>query len=107
MRRPSQVTIALSVTVAAIAAGYGLYRFADARRLSTSSVAVPEQWTAMQTEPVGEPLLVANPFDSTEVFEFPAGTSEADAHEAIAGFLLERATRRGVGGGPRHSGPKS
>jgi hypothetical protein len=60
----------------------------------------------LQTESVGEPLRVANPFDSTEVFEFPAGTTEADAQEAIAGFLLERASRRGVVA-PRHSGPKS
>ncbi|MGH8239789.1 MAG: hypothetical protein ACREXP_22645 [Steroidobacteraceae bacterium] len=60
----------------------------------------------MQAEPIGEPLFVANPFDSTEVFEFPAGTSEADAHEAVAGFLLERATRRGAAAGRRHTGPK-
>lgn len=110
MPRPGKVTIALSVTVAAIAAGYALYSyvgFADANRVSTSSVVVPQEWTAMQTEPVGEPLRVANPFDSTEVFDFPAGTSEADAHEAVAGFLLDRATRRGVVGAPRHAGPKS
>jgi hypothetical protein len=53
---------------------------------------------ALHTQSLEEPLRVANPFDATEVFEFPAGTTEADAQEAIAGFLIERATRRGVGG---------
>ncbi|HEY7641461.1 MAG TPA: hypothetical protein VH814_17165 [Steroidobacteraceae bacterium] len=50
----------------------------------------------MQPEPAGEPLRIANPFDASEVFEFPASTSESDAREAVAGFLIERATRRGA-----------
>jgi hypothetical protein len=110
MPRPGEVAMTLSLAVAAIAAGcavYGYVGLADARRASTSNVAVQEEWLAMQSEPVGEPLRVANPFDSTEIFEFPAGTSEADAHEAIAGFLIERATRRGVAHDRRHTGPKS
>jgi hypothetical protein len=55
-------------------------------------------------QPSREPLRVANPFDSTEIFEFPAGTNEADAREAVAGFLIERAARRGIGGDHRHVG---
>jgi hypothetical protein len=77
--------------------------------VATSGVAqsaAAAEWTAMQTEPFGEPVRVANPFDSSEIFEFPAGTSEADAQEAIAGFLIERATRRGVARDHRHTGPK-
>jgi len=103
MSRHSGVAIGVSLALAALTAGYALYSHlgpADAGR-------VPQpQWLAMQTEPVGEPLRVANPFDATEIFEFPAGTSETDAHEAVAGFLIERATRRGVAGGHRHAGPK-
>jgi hypothetical protein len=60
----------------------------------------------MQSATVDEPLRVANPFDASEIFEFPAGTSEADAREAVAGFLIERATRRGAAGA-RTSGHKS
>jgi hypothetical protein len=40
------------------------------------------------------PVRVRNPFDATEVFEFPAGTSETEAREATAELLLERARDR-------------
>ena len=109
MRRPSEVAIALSLTVAAVAAGYALYSYLgpiDAGRVSAARLAQSSAQSAMQTEPVGEPLRVANPFDATEIFDFPAGTSEADAHEAVAGFLLDRATRRGVVRAPTHAGAK-
>ena len=110
MRRPSEIAIALSLTLAAMAAGYALYSyvgpFHSARVTPPPSVdpwvdAEPE-WVAMETEPVGDPVRVANPFDASETFDFPAGTSEADAREAIAGFLIERAANRGVVGAPRH-----
>jgi hypothetical protein len=53
-------------------------------------------------EPPAPPALVAdmpavhfaNPFDAAEIFEFPAGTSETDAREAVAELLLERARDR-------------
>jgi hypothetical protein len=44
--------------------------------------------------PAGEPMLFKNPFDRTEVFEFPPGTSQAEAREAVAKALLERAQGR-------------
>jgi hypothetical protein len=112
MPRSSDVVVALSLAFAGIAAGYALYSYlapVDAGRASTSvpqdTVAQPES-LVMQTEPVAEPLRVANPFDATETFEFPAGTSEADAREAIAGFLIERAARRGVAGDRRAAGSR-
>ena len=92
MPRSGEVAIALSLALAAIAAGYALY--SDVGEGRTRSAAVEQRsWSTM---PGGEPMRVANPFDSSEVFEFPAGTSEADAREAVAGFLIERAARRGV-----------
>lgn len=93
MRRSGEMAIALALTITAVAAGVGLFQ--GLRPAEPPRVAQPE-WVVMQTEPVGEPLRVANPFDASEVFEFPAGTSEADAREAIAGFLIERASNRGV-----------
>lgn len=45
--------------------------------------------------PVGEPVLYKNPFDRTEVFEFPAGTTQAEARDAVAKLLMERAQGRG------------
>jgi hypothetical protein len=35
-----------------------------------------------------------NPFDKKEVFEFPPGTSQADARDAVAQLLAERARDR-------------
>jgi hypothetical protein len=110
MPRPGDVAIALPLALAAIAAGYALYSeigSSDAPRATTTSSAVAQQQlSATQSVPVDEPLRVANPFDASEIFEFPAGTSEADAQEAIAGFLIERATRRGATRASRHDGHK-
>jgi hypothetical protein len=106
MPRPGEAAIALSLAFAAIAAGYALYSevgSADAPRAATSSSIAQQELASLQSAPLDEPVRVANPFDASEVFEFPAGTSEADAHEAVAGFLIERAARRGV---TRHAGPK-
>jgi hypothetical protein len=41
-----------------------------------------------------EPVRFKNPFDATEVFEFPAGTSRDEARDAVAELLLERAHER-------------
>jgi hypothetical protein len=98
MSRPGELAAAALLAVAAVTGGYALYCYVQPA--DTTHVSQP-RWAALQTESVGEPLRVANPVDSTEIFEFPAGTSEADAQEAIAGFLIERATRRGVVREPR------
>jgi hypothetical protein len=37
---------------------------------------------------------VVNPFDATEVFEFPAGTTHAEGREKVAQILLQRAQER-------------
>jgi hypothetical protein len=42
------------------------------------------------------PTLFRNPFDASEVFEFPPGTSEDAARESVAELLLSRARERGV-----------
>jgi hypothetical protein len=57
----------------------------------TRSASQPE-WAI--PEPSGDPVRFANPFDANEVFEFPAGTTETEAREAVADFLLERAMNR-------------
>lgn len=41
-----------------------------------------------------DPVLVKNPFDASEVFQFPSGTSETEAHMAVASLLLQRARDR-------------
>ena len=41
-----------------------------------------------------EPIRIKNPFDRTEVFEFPPGTSETEARDAVTKLLMERANGR-------------
>ena len=58
-----------------------------ARVITPSRVPAP-------AEPRPAVVQVINPFDSTEVFELPANTSESDARSAIAELLLQRARER-------------
>jgi hypothetical protein len=44
--------------------------------------------------PAAPPVRFANPFDASEVFEFPAGTTRAEAHDRVAEILLQRARER-------------
>ena len=44
--------------------------------------------------PKGKVVKFQNPFDATEVFEFPAGTSATEAREAVTELLLRRARER-------------
>ena len=50
-----------------------------------ASVAAPEEIRYVELK---------NPFDETEVFKFPPGTSERDAREEMATLLLQRAIER-------------
>jgi hypothetical protein len=54
---------------------------------------VPAQ-PAAPAEPPPPPVKFANPFDRSEVFEFPAGTSPAEARRKVAELLLARAQER-------------
>jgi hypothetical protein len=46
--------------------------------------------------PPPEPVVLTNPFDRTEKFTFPPGTSKADAREQMANLLMQRAIERGA-----------
>jgi hypothetical protein len=46
--------------------------------------------------PPPEPVVLVNPFDKTEKFTFPPGTSKADARDQMAAMLLQRAVERGA-----------
>jgi len=41
-------------------------------------------------------VVLTNPFDPTEKFTFPPGTSRAEAREQMANLLLQRAAERGA-----------
>jgi hypothetical protein len=49
---------------------------------------------ALITSPSKPAVQLINPFDATEVFEFPAGTSRAEGREKVAQILLQRARER-------------
>ena len=55
---------------------------------------VPPQAVQPAELPPPEPVVLVNPFDATEKFTFPPGTSKADARDQMATMLLQRATER-------------
>jgi hypothetical protein len=57
---------------------------------------VPPPPVSEPPAPPGEPVRFKNPFDRSEVFEFPPGTSQAEARQAVAEMLMERARDRHV-----------
>ncbi|MBV9914613.1 MAG: hypothetical protein JOZ93_18695 [Sinobacteraceae bacterium] len=61
--------------------------------IETPEVPAPQQ-DAQTEQPQLPPVRYRNPFDRSEVFEFPAGTSVPDAQQAVADILLQRAQER-------------
>jgi hypothetical protein len=54
----------------------------------------PEQVASVAAPEVIHYVELVNPFDATEVFKFPPGTSKSDARDQMAALLLERAIER-------------
>ena len=66
--------------------------FAASTAAVTRPIALPQPvLMASASEPA---VRVVNPFDATEVFEFPPGTSHAEGREKVAQILLQRAQER-------------
>jgi hypothetical protein len=61
--------------------------------IETPAVPAPQQEPQTEQRQL-PPVRYRNPFDRREVFEFPAGTSVADAQQAVADILLQRAQER-------------
>jgi hypothetical protein len=60
--------------------------------------AADTQLSTATTEPA--PVRFANPFDSSEVFEFPPGTSYVEARDRVARVLIARARERNTSAPP-------
>ena len=99
--------IAIQIAVATIFSGVIAYVATNPEQLVQAQAAVgkvdaptpvrsarpaPVEVPAAPDEPVQ--VQVTNPFDKTEVFDFPAGTSETDAQLAVARILMQRAQER-------------
>jgi hypothetical protein len=93
------VAVACAAAVAALAAVVYLYQF-SVESAPPPAVAVPIDIdpvipSVQKAVFVGPVVRIKNPFDKREVFEFPPGTSKAEAQDAVAKLLLERAIERG------------
>jgi hypothetical protein len=99
----ARIALWLSGLVAGVTMAGALYiQVPSMRRAPTPDPALHERerWSPAIDEPDDEPVRTAkpvrivNPFDDSEVFEFPEGTSLADARAAMADALTERARER-------------
>jgi hypothetical protein len=88
--------LSLFVTIGIVGAAYMFVASNDTSQPTADSLEHTSQvpWPVPEQKAEGEPVLFANPFDTEEVFEFPPGTSESEAREAVAELLMERARAR-------------
>lgn len=101
MSKPDKrMKIALGVAAPAVALLAGVAYLA-AKPVYTAPPPVPvvaEAEPVAEPEPApveqAEPVRFKNPFDRREVFEFPAGTTKAEAREKVAEILMDRARER-------------
>jgi hypothetical protein len=63
-----------------------------ATAVARPAVVIPQP--VLMTSSAKPAMRVINPFDATEVFEFPAGTSNAEGREKVAQILMQRAHER-------------
>ncbi len=98
--RLSRAVVGTAVAAVLVVAG-GIAHLATGQSrtpqtLMQTSPEPPPPLRAQPPAPVAqEPVLLKNPFDRKEVFEFPPGTTEAEARDAVAKVLFERAQSRG------------
>ena len=65
-----------------------------AQKVDPKPALVGEERAPTAASADSEAMRIKNPFDRTEAFEFPPGTSKAEAREAVARLLTERAQDR-------------
>ncbi|HEY0685020.1 MAG TPA: hypothetical protein VGD45_21960 [Steroidobacter sp.] len=89
--RSSRLAIAIIaiVSIAGVAHVLKPSERASQSTAETSQPASPSEQVAKD-----QPVRFSNPFDKNEVFEFPAGTTETEARDAVAAVLMERAMSR-------------
>jgi hypothetical protein len=69
-----------------------------AHRISTVTITAPFE-AEQSAEALDSPVRFSNPFDASEVFEFPPGTSDEQARQSVAAILRQRARDRHVAEG--------
>lgn len=90
-RKPSRSTLSVFAAVLAL---FGSVAYLTAKPGRTQVAGAAADTREVSLPPASLPVHFANPFDPSEVFDFPAGTTEAAARDAVAAILLERARDR-------------
>lgn len=112
-RRVARIDFVCNVTCAVAVLGIAVLFFWPASNRNQHAPAVmgatalisvappkPKVMLPGPAEPQGAPVRIRNAFDSSEVFEFPHGTTESEAREAVAELLLSRARDRRAAAAP-------
>jgi hypothetical protein len=98
LKNPTRLVGACAVI--SVAVGSLIYRPAspsgsEQRHTDQAAAATqPAQPTPELVVQQSTPVRLKNPFDASEVFEFPAGTSRSQARQLVQAMLLERARER-------------
>jgi hypothetical protein len=102
-KRSSYAAVLVFVGIAAVAAGVTVVfskespseRKGVAQLAQSTIPAAPDPFVEEPPPPVElPPVRVKNPFDESEVFELPAGTTKAEARAYVEEVLLQRAAER-------------
>lgn len=98
-RRVPRVGGIVGIAIIAAALGGAAYFSANRRAPAapvlakeTTSIATPTATPEPQVQ--GPPVTFKNPFDASEVFEFPPGTTQLEARQKVAELLSQRALER-------------
>jgi len=92
------LAIILQIGAATLASGAIAYVATNPQQLTRTSAAAaalaPAPKITAPPPPQAQPVTFKNPFDASEVFQFPSGTSEAEARQSVAEILIQRARER-------------
>lgn len=98
-RHKSRILIGAAVAAVLVVSGSVAHLAAESKPVPAAVIqAPPPAPPPPPRQPpaaTAEPVLFKNPFDRTEVFEFPAGTTQREARDAVARLLMDRAHGRG------------
>jgi hypothetical protein len=75
-----------------------------AHRVPTVTITAPSG-AEQSAESLDSPVRFSNPFDASEVFEFPPATSDEQARQSVAATLLQRARDRQVADSAKSNPP--
>jgi hypothetical protein len=92
--RHAGIAVVLCLSAGAILFAIGRTQVAAPAQPQVAAVVDAGRIEPRTPSSAGPPVRFANPFDSTEVFEFAAGTTRAEARNAVAKLLTERAQER-------------